>query len=252
LKSRFSKWALVIVVSGLVAAGLVIQATAYEFPVHFTFTMWVAETAGFPQSDAFDIAKFDQATDDDPRTQPLWGLDGLGQTRRADYHFPGRTRLAEMERLAQRCPSRAATPDQFKRVGQYLHALEDTYAHHGYDAAVGHLFSGHTADKPWSHPAEFVAMAEAKFKALVNLRKRCFRTALNVEERSQLFSQAKALLEAWREQEYDGGTDDVDSPARFQELTSRLYGPTAPVYEQQAVTYQQWLSRMKRSGWVTR
>ena len=97
------------------------SVSAYEFPVHFTFTMWLAETAGFPEREAWEIAKFDQGTDEDPATEPsIYSIDPASVKRREDYHFPTARRLSQLQGLAQGCQRGRATPADFKRIGQYL------------------------------------------------------------------------------------------------------------------------------------
>src|SRR5437867_11935506 len=70
--------------------GWVIPAHGYEHDVHLSLTMWLTEVAGFSTQEAYEIAKYDQATDDDPATQPLpTVLTGRGTDRREKYHAFG-------------------------------------------------------------------------------------------------------------------------------------------------------------------
>src|SRR5437867_3234971 len=61
-------------------------AVAYEAQVHFGITMWVAELRGFSEAEAYEIAKHDQAVDDDPETEPFWDWDSAGIRSRSEYH----------------------------------------------------------------------------------------------------------------------------------------------------------------------
>jgi len=176
--SAFKTAAVAVLASVIWLTAPVTSAAAYEFDVHFTITIWLAEMVGFASDDAYEIAKYDQATDDDPATGPLTGgyLDRASVKRRRLYHFPNADRMAELRRAAERCPrgGRLSARD-FKAVGWYLHAFEDVYAHKSHGPWLGHLVTWHTQDRPWTKPGDFLAMFEAKYQALLALRQRCGR-----------------------------------------------------------------------------
>jgi hypothetical protein len=150
--SAFKTAAVAVLASVIWLTAPVTSAAAYEFDVHFTITIWLAEMVGFASDDAYEIAKYDQATDDDPATGPLTGgyLDRASVKRRRLYHFPNADRMAELRRAAERCPrgGRLSARD-FKAVGWYLHAFEDVYAHKSHGPWLGHLVT-------WAHAGSTV------------------------------------------------------------------------------------------------
>src|SRR5438876_1155189 len=102
------------------------RANAFDEPVHLSLTIWLAVMANFPETDAFQFGQFDQATDDDPDTSPL---PPLAVAQRRLYHaFGGPSAVGELESRVS-CTRDAITPLEFKRIGQFLHALEDEYSH---------------------------------------------------------------------------------------------------------------------------
>jgi hypothetical protein len=223
-------------------------AVAYEFAVHFSLTMWLAETVGFSEAEAFEIAKYDQATDDNPLTHPFSDLhDSQGVRKRADYHFVGRIRLGELKRGA-RCAKRGAmTALELERIGHYLHALEDSYSHKENGKRLGHLFSWHTPDKPWAKPGDFVAMVQGKFQALLLLGASCARRPRKPEQARAIFEESAPVLRQWIVDEFEAGVDDPESPGRFEALARRLYRDRYGVYvEASSARYAAWRGKQ---GW---
>src|SRR5947207_9460388 len=85
-------------------ATMVPSAAAYDVAVHFSFTLWLAEMVGFREDDAFDLAKFDWGTDDDPNTTPLPYTPTAGATKRRElYHFVNDARLNALRQTAEAC-----------------------------------------------------------------------------------------------------------------------------------------------------
>lgn len=222
---------------------------AYEQPIHLTLTMFLAETAGFAELDAFDIAKFDQAIDDDPATDPLPTISDPGVTRRRLYHFVDRKRAEELRLRAMTC---VPAGTRFRRLGNYLHALEDLFSHRNYGAGVGHLFTWHAADKPWHDPGAVVQMAVGKFDALIAYGEACGgKSAAEVQRVRNAFSNVKTLLEAWAQQEYALGTvSDDQGPERWADLTKRLYGTHLTAYTARwEPMYSQWAATQAQNSW---
>jgi hypothetical protein len=224
------------------------SASAYEFPAHFTVTIWIAELVGFSSADAYEIAKFDQATDDDPATDPLGLLDRASVRRRRLYHFPDADRMKILRRGAERCGRRPG-PREFKAIGWYLHALEDVHSHKSHGPRLGHLITWHTQDQPWTKPGDFLAMVDAKFRALVALRERCGEQPKVRPTAESDYKRARTLIELWVQAEYDGGVDDPESPGRFEVLARDLYGSK---YESAIQEYRAWVNRQKQEGWKSR
>ena len=186
-------------------------ADAYDKELHLTFTVVLAELAGFSEMEAIEIANFDQGTDEDPGTQPFKD----SEARRL-YHFVDSTRLEGMRRDALSCKSGKLTQSQFRQIGQYLHALEDFHAHRGFGHRFGHLLEGHAPDRPWHDPGQFVSMVEAKFDALVRLMTRCSSASKTAEQARWDFSKVRGRLELWVEQESQAGVrGDEQSPSRW-------------------------------------
>src|SRR6266487_890577 len=207
---------LTLFIAGTVAAPL--PAIAYEMPVHFAVTMWLADLRGFDEGKAFELAKYDQGVDDDPETQPLPDWNSAGSKRRSEYHFVNKERLEHLQKAALECSGEHVSAREFKQMGQFLHATEDVYSHRSYGPKLGHALSGHTPDKPWNNPAAFVTMVNAKFEKLGALLRKC--AAAASEERIALakFKQATEDLARWSETEYSFGVGDQGSELRWDAL----------------------------------
>ena len=115
---------------------------AYEEDVHFILTIFLADQAGINEQIAYELAKYDQGTDDDPATEPFFGggILSLGLTARTMFHFADVLRLNEMAVAAKKC--------DLKETGQFLHTAEDHFSHAGYSSIWGHLTGGHRPDIP--------------------------------------------------------------------------------------------------------
>ena len=118
----------------------------YEEDVHRDLTYFLARHAGYPQAAARRIAASNQGTDDNPETSPFASV----QARR-DWHFTTEERRAE---LGQR-----ALDGNFDHLGQYLHALQDSYSHEGFGPRFGHAIAGHAPDKTYNDPEKANRMA---------------------------------------------------------------------------------------------
>ncbi|NLD55109.1 MAG: hypothetical protein GX652_10660 [Burkholderiaceae bacterium] len=154
----------------------------YEIDVHYYMTFFLGVTAGLHPEDARIVALASQYLDDNPLTRPLEGTDPVSavgsvlrnQQRLLNYHFvlsgaDGRTLDAwrndrldgpdspQLRNLHAAIEGPGVGRDgglQF--LGEYLHALADTYSHRDagnipYDAllancGVGHGFALHEPD----------------------------------------------------------------------------------------------------------
>ena len=157
-------------------------AGLYEIDVHYYMTFFLGVTAGLDPEEARIVALAAQYVDDNPLTSPV-DAGGLGttaasvlgnQARLLGYHFvlsgnDGRTQppyrndrldiedspqLANLLRAAR--TAGLGRNASLQLLGEYLHALADTYAHRDarnipYDAlvlgcGVGHGLAGHEPD----------------------------------------------------------------------------------------------------------
>src|SRR5690606_14290367 len=103
----------------------------YEVDVHRYLTQFLAGKAGFSVSIAEAIGAETQSLD-----APGSLLDAMpGGARNVknmrDFHFVDQARLAELRKKAFescRCEEK-----NWQAIGEYLHALQDTYSHSGYE-----------------------------------------------------------------------------------------------------------------------
>jgi hypothetical protein len=111
----------------------------YEVDVHRYLTRFLAEKAGFCPSRADSVGRETQALDDPGSTRDAMS-GGRNLPNMRDFHFVSQTRLAELRRKAvEACGCKCDKPD-WKLIGEYLHALEDTYSH-----------STGTGDRNWEY-----------------------------------------------------------------------------------------------------
>jgi hypothetical protein len=232
----------VFVYSTLLAAS---GATAYEFPVHFSVTVWLAEElAGLTQDQGYEVAKFDQSVDDNPATQPLWSWTGTGYRRRKMFHFVDQERLEALRQVALKCSN------DFQ-AGLYLHALEDVAPHRNHGPGLGHSMLGHTPDKPWYNPPAFVEMIQVKANRLMEVRQKCFGGRTGARTDPARASAIKVELELWSTTEYSfgGGDNPDDQAARWNALISRLFGARYNTYAVDLPRkYRDWAETQKEKG----
>ncbi len=117
----------------------------YEEDVHRDLTFCLARSAGYSSSAARRIAASDQGVDDSPATSPIAG----GVRARRDWHFTTEARRTD---LWQR-----ALDGNLDHLGQYLHALQDSYSHEGFGPKYGHWT--HRPDKTYRDPEKANRMA---------------------------------------------------------------------------------------------
>jgi hypothetical protein len=159
-----------IAVSLLIVPMLIGTSHAYEEDVHFILTIFLAKQAGITEEVAYELAKYDQGTDDDPATEPFFGggFFSLGFTAREMFHFATASRINDMFLAARRC--------NVKEAGQYLHTAGDHYSHAGYASVFGHLTGGHRPDIPRYAPDFATNMAQSLFIQLYFLAEENCRT----------------------------------------------------------------------------
>ena len=154
----------------------------YEEDVHDFMTRYLASAAGFDAVTATQIGQETVGLDFDERDAIIDNSPSPRNMRR--YHFVSETRLRSMRDWALT----SAAP--LERIGEYLHALEDTYAHQSnprhrdfgaqyHDAIVkggvvlirdaGHGLELHEPDWTWTRPELAMEMAADVYSELLRL-----------------------------------------------------------------------------------
>jgi RHS repeat-associated protein len=123
--------------------------------VHRDLTTALAYAAGFTWSDAKAIGAADQATDDDPRTQPM------DYANASQYHCTNAADRVALWAEAERSGS-------LEDFGHALHATQDSFIHPPLVlwSAADHA-KDRTFDQTHQHPTEALRMAERTFDILV-------------------------------------------------------------------------------------
>jgi hypothetical protein len=232
-------------------------AAAFDSDVHFSLTLALAVAAGFTEDEAFELAKYDQATDDDPKTSPLPGLArGLARQQRIDYHAfgPNGITMIAIRRAEVRCIHPVAvTQRDYRTMGHYLHALEDQFAHRCCGPTIGQGTLWDMPDRPYYAPSEFVTMVRRKFEALGSLRRQCWASGQSSKGKDvPEYPVMLDLLEKWRDAAYDYAAEGPDNPERWDNLQRAMYGPKHSAYVDQATRrYLEWKRGQDATGWRT-
>jgi RHS repeat-associated protein len=159
----------------------------YEIDVHQYLTWYLARAAGFSDATAKDIGFRAQSADKPGSTKDaMYG--GVNYENMRDYHFVSQDRLMA---LYFRMVKQLEYVAEMEAIGDYFHALEDTYSHttgvgdrnwdyyHDFDpfgsfgefGDLGHGLHGHDPDFTWKDVAKADKMAEIVFIELVWLAK---------------------------------------------------------------------------------
>lgn len=125
----------------------------YEEDVHRDLTFCLARRAGYSDTAARRTAAADQGTDDNPATSPY-----AGREARRDWHFTTEARRTELWKRA--------LDGNLDVLGQYLHALQDSYSHEGTGPLIGHLDFGHAPDRTYNNPEKANRMARDTYNRL--------------------------------------------------------------------------------------
>ncbi|MCI0560791.1 MAG: hypothetical protein MN733_20095, partial [Nitrososphaera sp.] len=98
---------------------------------------------------------------------------GVNRENMEKYHFVSERRLAEMRKQMYDAPG------SLEGIGEYFHALEDTYAHTTGDGhrnweyhdyfGIGHGLLGHAPDFTWRDPVKSLVMAMEVYDELRRL-----------------------------------------------------------------------------------
>ena len=154
----------------------------YEEDVHHYLTQYLAQRAGFSATDAAIIGFEAQELDMDDRDAMHGGVSHQNMER---FHFVSALRLRELREGAFR--SNLASPTARRAIGEYFHALEDSYSHQedpvrryfgkrfrdkalGVD--IGHGLHGHEPDWTWVRVPLARKMAAEVYLAMVDLCQR--------------------------------------------------------------------------------
>jgi len=158
----------------------------YDVDVHRFLTQFLAREAGFT-ADAEFIGRQTQALDDPRSTRSANVKDTFlpDWPNMGKYHFVDQ---AQLQTLRDTADFNNLQKNKGESIGNYLHALEDTFSHSpgemgikdgyfgdvkvcgatilGHGGAVGHLSQGHDPDHTWKHPAKAMNMAKTIFAEL--------------------------------------------------------------------------------------
>jgi hypothetical protein len=185
----------------------------YEVDVHQFLTRFLAEAAGFDPTTAEKIGFQTQQLDRDTR-DAMYG--GANKKNMQMYHFVTPARLTALRQTA----FATLGTDGWMAVGEYLHALEDTYSHQKnetrrdwstmYGTDIGHGAHGHEPDQTWRRPELATLMAVQVWSELQALAEA---------------SGAKGTPKSW-----DDIKGNIDSFVRFKpELYTQQVFKTVPV-----------------------
>ncbi|MEI7776950.1 MAG: RHS repeat-associated core domain-containing protein [Verrucomicrobiota bacterium] len=166
----------------------------YEIDVHYYLTYWLASKIPcFTDTEAKQIANADQGTDENPNTSPGLGLTEKQRMQNRKYHalhspWGGPNYLGELwgdateRKLGLPITDLwGGTPPVTMRrncdlnaLGIYLHHLQDTFSHRGFESDVyGHAIRIHGNDKTADDYAKSARMAAATWNALLDWVKIC-------------------------------------------------------------------------------
>jgi hypothetical protein len=98
--------------------------------MHHDVTQILACAAGYSPKRAAEIAKYTQLVDKDHRKPVDFMNPFEAYEAQRDYHFPSGQRLNELYGRAHEGGAHA--------IGTFIHALQDSFSHSGYEAGLGH------------------------------------------------------------------------------------------------------------------
>jgi len=231
----------------------------YEEDVHHYLTRYLARVVGFDEATAESIGKDTGMLDYDDR-------DAMYQGRAMEnwplYHFVTATRLESM-RISATGPNLNTHV-----VGEYLHALEDSFSHQSNDLTrdfsktydqkaagyhVGHGLEGHKPDQTWRHVALALKMARAVYDALKDI----YRNTHGNEDSPQLKSFTEVRNDIVKFLSFTPdlypqtyyGVKTVDNVRDYSEkirLLDNSFVPTPYEGERRAKDYQEYLDEKQR------
>lgn len=146
----------------------------YEEDVHRYLTEYLAWKAGFRREIAILVGDQTQQLDNDGRAAIIGNRPAAENMEQ--YHFVSPERLLELRSVAIAYPSLDSDLSRIA-LGEFLHALEDTYSHQADDShrdfeaqfrtKSGHFFRGHAPDWTWGERSGLaMGMAEDVYRHL--------------------------------------------------------------------------------------
>jgi hypothetical protein len=155
----------------LLIIGSAVPALAYDVDTHYLLTYYLARKVGYSPDQAQRIASADESMDTDPNVKPAIGLgspDNQAVLRNFHAFLDNGLPSPDEQQAAQQAQADALWDQAVatKNVGQYLHFLQDEYAHEGFTDILGHLLYGHAPDALGSDLDKSWAMAQATVAAL--------------------------------------------------------------------------------------
>lgn len=137
----------------------------YERDVHYYLTKYLAQQAGFSESDAKIIAAADQRIDDNPKTSanPSSALrKGYGGQKRA-WHFASDDRVSEV--LKQ-----AFSSGDLSQLGAALHCYQDSlFAHKKYRTKASHALASQFLKSDPDNTSNNIGMALEMAQGTLNI-----------------------------------------------------------------------------------
>jgi len=157
----------------------------------------------------------------------------LNLSARRNFHFALTPRIQTLRSAALNCGGGAKRVYQYAAIGQFMHALQDTFAHRDHMSitsfALGHVFSGHAPDQPWTEPASFRQMFSATFDELVAIRGVCGVQSTNTPMSRAPFDAARAKVDAWANYEAQNVGDEL-AVERWSALVPKVFGAKFEAY----------------------
>ena len=180
------RWAAGLLFGLAVSAPSLVQA--YDVDTHFYATYSMARYAGLTHDVAAYIASATQWMDESWVSSPFWPpVGGLDVKIRRLFHFAGTEKAGKFKAetfaglkfvtktepnhpIANEMITEGLEKGWLLEAATGLHTLEDSYAHAGTIAQVGHLPDGHWPDRPFDAPEKYWQMTATVFKAMVAFR----------------------------------------------------------------------------------
>ncbi len=174
------------------------QAKAYDEDTHFYATYAMARYAGIAHPVAAEIATNAQWMDETYMSSPMIPLLYVGIRVRRLLHFASTAQdndltsgIFGLKLNSETVPNHPMASEllmeglkegSLLKASASLHVLEDSYAHAGTPAQIGHAASGwHWPDRPYDAPQKYWEMVGTVFKALVAIRDLLPARALDTE-----------------------------------------------------------------------
>jgi hypothetical protein len=172
-------------------------------------------------------------------------LPPVGVSKRELFHFVTDRRSTELRIAAGDCRNGF----NFQRIGQYLHAFQDSFSHRGFGATYGHIDLGHIPDFPWTQAGEFLRMVRLTLQSLVAIRSAC--PSGSMTARTGEATSAIDKIQAWADERERRGsvTSAPDDPERWRVLMGSVYGSHSEYTGGAWAAYSRWKSERDLLRW---